>query len=48
MTCAISSPKQLTGVMLGFRPGQSVKVTWVDVAGQTLTRTLDLIQAPPR
>jgi S1-C subfamily serine protease len=45
---AITSPKQLTSVMLGFKPGQAVKVTWVDVTGHTVTRTLDLIQAPPR
>jgi S1-C subfamily serine protease len=44
----ISSPKQLTGVMLGFTPGMSVKVTWVDVKGQTHKDSLDLSQAPPR
>lgn len=44
----IFSPKQLTGVMLGFRPGMSVKVTWVDIKGQTHTGSLHLIQAPPR
>ena len=45
---AISSPKQLTSVMLGFRAGSQVKVTWVDVSGQTHKTTLDLVQAPPR
>lgn len=45
---AISSPKQLTSVMLGFRPGSPVKVTWVDVSGQSHTSTLNLVQAPPR
>jgi S1-C subfamily serine protease len=44
----ISSPKELTRVMLGFKPGMSVKVTWVDVGGQTHRDTLDLQQAPPR
>ena len=44
----ISSPKQLTGVMTGFRPGMAVKVTWVDVSGHTHAGSLDLIQAPPR
>jgi hypothetical protein len=44
----ITSPKQLTSVMLGFKPGQGVKVTWVDITGQKHTGTLDLIQAPPR
>ncbi len=45
---AISSPKQLTSVMLSFRPGNAVKVTWVDVSGTTHKGTLDLVQAPPR
>ncbi len=44
----ISSPKQLTGVMLKFKPGMSVKVTWFDVNGQRHTGALPLIQAPPR
>jgi S1-C subfamily serine protease len=44
----ISSPKQLTGVMLGFTPGMSVRVTWVDVQGQTHNGKLNLKQAPPR
>jgi S1-C subfamily serine protease len=44
----ISSPKQLTGVMLQFKPGEAVKVTWVDVHGQTHSGPLKLVQAPPR
>lgn len=44
----VSSPKQLTSIMLGFRPGSPVKVTWMDVSGQTHTSTLTLVQAPPR
>ncbi|HEX9553907.1 MAG TPA: PDZ domain-containing protein, partial [Streptosporangiaceae bacterium] len=44
----ISSPKQLTGIMTGFKPGMSVKVTWVDVTGQTHRANLELKQAPPR
>ncbi|HUZ53929.1 MAG TPA: trypsin-like peptidase domain-containing protein [Streptosporangiaceae bacterium] len=43
----ISSPVQLTGVMQGFRPGMSVKVTWVDVNGNTHNGNLVLKQAPP-
>ena len=27
----VTSPEQLTGVMVGFKPGKAVKVTWVDV-----------------
>ncbi|HEX6931307.1 MAG TPA: PDZ domain-containing protein, partial [Streptosporangiaceae bacterium] len=44
----ITSPKQLTGVMLNFKPGMSVKVTWFDVNGQRHAGSLNLIQAPPR
>jgi S1-C subfamily serine protease len=44
----ISSPKELTSVMLKFKPGQSVKVTWADVHGQSHTEHMDLVQAPPR
>jgi len=44
----ISSPKQLTGVMTGFKPGMTVTVIWVDVHGQQHAARLDLKQAPPR
>jgi S1-C subfamily serine protease len=44
----ITSPKQLTGVMLKFKPGMAVKVTWVDVNGKSHTDALKLGQAPPR
>jgi S1-C subfamily serine protease len=44
----ISSPKQLTGVMLKFKPGMSVQVTWFDVNGQRHAGPLKLVQAPPR
>ncbi len=44
----IASPKQLTSVMLQFKPGESVKVTWADVHGASHTKALDLVQAPPR
>ncbi len=44
----IESPKQLTSVMMGFKPGMTVKVTWVDIHGQTHTGSLPLVQAPPR
>ncbi len=43
----ISSPKQLTGVMVGFKPGMSVKVTWVDVNGQTHNGNLVLEAGAP-
>ena len=43
----VSSPQRLTKVMLGFKPGDKVQVTWVDVHGTTHHTGLRLIQAPP-
>ncbi len=43
----VTSPAQLTKVMLTFKPGDTVQVTWVDVHGQTHRSALTLIQAPP-
>lgn len=43
----VSSPQQLTRVMLGFKPGDKVQVTWVDTHGTTHRTPLSLIQAPP-
>jgi hypothetical protein len=33
--------------MLGFKPGQTVEVTWVDVNGQSHRASMLLIEAPP-
>jgi S1-C subfamily serine protease len=44
---AVSSPVQLTNIMRGFRPGDAVHVTWVDINGGRHTSTLVLVQAPP-
>jgi S1-C subfamily serine protease len=44
----VSSPKQLTGIMLGFKPGVGVVVAWVDVTGRRHSGKLLLVQAPPR
>jgi S1-C subfamily serine protease len=44
----VTSPKQLTAVMLHLRPGMPVKVAWVDISGKAHTGTLRLTQAPPR
>ncbi|HEX9034068.1 MAG TPA: trypsin-like peptidase domain-containing protein [Streptosporangiaceae bacterium] len=43
----VASPSQLTSVMLHFKPGQSVKVSWVDINGQVHTMSLLLVNAPP-
>jgi S1-C subfamily serine protease len=44
----VTSPHQLTAIMRNFRPGMSVQVAWVDIAGQRHRSALVLIQAPPR
>jgi S1-C subfamily serine protease len=44
----VTSPKQLTSIMLGFKPGLAVPVIWVDVSGHTHSSSLLLAQAPPR
>ncbi len=43
----VTSPSELTTVMSHFKPGQSVKVTWVDVNGSPHVSRLVLILAPP-
>jgi len=43
----VASPSKLTKVMLGFKPGDKVQVTWVDIHGTTHHTPLRLIQAPP-
>jgi S1-C subfamily serine protease len=43
----VSSPEELTKVMLGFKPGDKVEITWADIHGQTHRTTMVLIEAPP-
>ncbi len=43
----VDSPQDLTKVMLTFKPGDSVQVTWVAINGQTHQSTMTLIEAPP-
>ena len=44
----VTSPSELTTVMLGFKPGVGVQVSWTDIHGHKHHSTLDLAQAPPR
>jgi hypothetical protein len=37
----------LTSIMSSYRPGNSVRVTWVDTAGQQRTSSLVLTVKPP-
>jgi S1-C subfamily serine protease len=43
----VNSPSDLTKIMLRFKPGNPVKVTWVSTTGQTHRSTMVLIEAPP-
>jgi S1-C subfamily serine protease len=44
---AVGSPDSLTAILQGYRPGNTVSVTWVDTSGQQHVGNLDLIEAPP-
>jgi S1-C subfamily serine protease len=42
----VKSPKELTAIMNGCRPGAMVRVTWVSTSGARLTRPVRLDAAP--
>jgi S1-C subfamily serine protease len=42
------SPSHLTGILAGFRPGQTVSVTWVSPSGKQSTSQVRLAQGPPQ
>src|SRR4029077_19995456 len=39
---AVGAPSTLTGVLAQYRPGQTVRVTWMDTSGQRHTSSLTL------
>ena len=43
----VTSPAQLTQVMTGFKPGNPVQVTWIDIHGGVHHTSMTLIEAPP-
>ena len=45
---AVGAPSSLTGVLAQYRPGQSVRVTWMDTSGQRHTSSLTLTTGPAR
>jgi|SRR5580692_3812144 S1-C subfamily serine protease len=45
---AIGSPDSLTGVVSKFRPGTTIKVTWVSPSGQRSTSSIKLTAGPPQ
>jgi S1-C subfamily serine protease len=45
---AVGSPNDLLSVLSGYKPGDSVMVTWVNLSGHTTTSKLTLAAGPPR
>jgi S1-C subfamily serine protease len=44
---AIGSPDSLTGMVSKFKPGTTIKVTWVSPSGQRSTSSIKLTAGPP-
>ena len=44
---AIGSPESLTGIVSKFKPGTTIKVTWVSPSGQRTTSGVKLTAGPP-
>jgi S1-C subfamily serine protease len=45
---AVGAPNQLSSILAGFRPGQTISVTWENPAGKTTTSSLHLVAGPPQ
>ena len=45
---AIGAPDSLTGVVSKFKPGTTIKVTWVSPSGQRSTSSIKLTAGPPQ
>jgi S1-C subfamily serine protease len=45
---AIGAPDSLTGMVSKFRPGTTIKVTWVSPSGQRSTSSIKLTAGPPQ
>jgi S1-C subfamily serine protease len=45
---AVGSPDQLSGILAGFHPGDTISVTWVSPSGQHMTSSIRLTAGPPQ
>jgi S1-C subfamily serine protease len=45
---AVGSPDNLSGILSGFHPGDTISVTWVSPSGQRFTSSLQLTAGPPQ
>jgi S1-C subfamily serine protease len=45
---AVGSPDNLSGILSGFHPGDTISVTWVSPSGQRTTSSLHLAAGPPQ
>jgi S1-C subfamily serine protease len=44
---SVSSPTDISNVLVGYHPGDKIQVSWVDSSGQSHTGTVDLGSGPP-
>ena len=44
---SVSSPTDISNILVGYHPGDKIQVSWVDSSGQTHTSTVDLGSGPP-
>jgi S1-C subfamily serine protease len=44
----VDSPGTLTDILLRYRPGDTVRLTWVDTAGGRFTTPVRLAEGPPQ
>ena len=45
---AVGSPDNLSSILSGFHPGDTISVTWVSPSGQRSTSSLQLTAGPPQ
>jgi S1-C subfamily serine protease len=44
---SVSSPTDISSILVGYHPGDKIQVSWVDSSGQSHTATVDLGSGPP-
>jgi S1-C subfamily serine protease len=44
---SVSSPSDMSSILVGYHPGDKIQVGWVDSSGQAHTTTVDLGSGPP-
>jgi S1-C subfamily serine protease len=44
---SVSSPTDISNILVGYQPGNKIQVSWVDSSGQSHTSTVELGSGPP-